>query len=54
MNWSGTYNSKFYKRFPFNFNQGSFYKEFPQKKFLQGNPFTFFPNFEIWNLISFP
>ena len=33
---------------------GSFYKEFPCNFFLQGNPFTFFPNFEIWNWISFP
>ena len=47
LNWSGTSNRKFYKRIPFNFDMGSFYKEFPCNFFLQGNPFTFFPNFEI-------
>ena len=42
------------KRILFNFDMGSFYEEFPWNFFLQGNPFTFFPIFEIWNLISFP
>ena len=34
----GDLQQKFYKRIPCNFDLGSFYKEFPWKFFLQGNP----------------
>ena len=48
MNWSGTSNSKFYKRIPFNFDLGSFYKEFTYKKMFTRKSFVkFFPTFKL-------
>ena len=48
MNWSGTTNSKFYKRIPFNFDLGLFYKEFTWKNFFTGKSFVkFFPTFKL-------
>ena len=38
LNCSRTSSRKIYKRIPFNFDMGSFYKGFPWKKNLQGNP----------------
>ena len=40
MNWSGTSNSKFYKKIPFNFDLGSFYKEFTFKKMFTRKSFV--------------
>ena len=44
VNWSETSSRKFYKRIPFNFDLGSFYKGFPLKNFFTRKTFVkFFP-----------
>ena len=44
----GDLQQKFYKRIPFNFDLGSFYKEFPWKNFFTGKSFVkFFPIFKL-------
>ena len=49
MNWSGTSNSQFYKRIPFNFDLGSLYREFTYlDNFFTGKSFVnFFPTFKL-------
>ena len=40
LNWSRTSSRKFYKRIPFNFDLGSFYKEIPWKFFFTWKSFV--------------